>query len=286
VLIIACLGLWISLTGQPAAAREQDESNQNRIHWAFANQLGTGIYKIGENNEIYILRANPKFHVTLTPGRPNPERHLLMEFSLPLSIGVHRFRWDDLLGGKFPDRLRQLSFAPGVALEIPIGPIWSLRPQMHAGWGTLLGDEKERAWIFGLDLKSRIRFAVGRSDLYLLNGLAFYGHTSNTGNPEDILAVINGLEGHVPLGSLKFRDNPLYLKAHLINTWFIEEIEYLFHADEEPIYLGMNWEIGLGIGVRKRLRLWIFSLDRAGIGFNFGKVHRGITVFFSSRFHK
>jgi len=286
VLIIVFLGIWMSLSANPVSARELDDPEQPSIHWAFANQLGTGIYQIGENNQIYILQVKPRFHLDLTPGRSDPARHLLLEFSLPLSIGVHTFKWGDLLQGKYPDRLRQLSFAPGVALEIPVSRIWTLRPQLHVGWGTLLGDEKERAWIFGLDLKSRLQFTVGRYDLFLLNGLALYGHTSNLEKSEDILAVINGLEGHIPLGSLKFRDNPLYLKAHLINTWFVEEIEYLFHADEDPINLGMNWEIGLAIGAKKRIRLWIFSLDRAGVSFSLGKMHRGIVIFFSSRFFR
>jgi len=286
VLIIAFLGIWISLAANQVTAREQDDPEQPSIHWAFANQLGTGVYKIGENNQIYILQVKPRFHLDLTPGKSGPAHHLLLEFNLPLSIGVHTFKWGDLLQGKYPERLRQLSFAPGVALEIPVSRIWSLRPQLHAGWGTLLGDEKERAWIFGLDIRSRLRFAVGRSDLFLLNGLALYGHTSNLEKSEDILAVMNGLEGHIPLGSLEFHDNPLYLKVHLINTWFVEEIEYLFHADEEPINLGMNWEVGLAIGAKKKIRLWIFSLDRAGVSFSLGKMHRGIVFFLSSRFFR
>ena len=133
---------------------------------------------------------------------------------------------------------------------------------------------------------SRFQIGLNASDLYIINILGWYGHSSTKENPENITAFTNALEARIPLGNLKFKGTPLYLKPHIANFWFLKEIEYILHPEKDPINIGSSWELALAVGGKEKTRLWIFNLDRVGFAVNYGDGHWGFRVVFSSLFYK
>jgi len=277
--------VFLSVSG-PAIAQESEETEESLIHWSFANQFGTGIYEISEDKTLYILRVQPRFHLDLTPDRADPSRHIYLELGVPVSVGTHRFKLGDVFQGDYPERVRQFALGAAVGLEVPVSSRWRIRPHVHFGWGTLLGEEEEKSWMYGGDFMSRFQVEMGTSDLFIINILGWYGHSSTIGDPENITAFKNALEARIPLGKLKFKGNPLYLKPHIANFWYLKEIEYLFHPEKDPLNIGSIWEIAIAVGGKEKTRLWLFNLDRVGFAVDFGDGHWGFKVVFSSLFYK
>jgi len=50
------------------------------------------------------------------------------------------------------------------------------------------------------------------------------------------------------------------------------------------VSLGSEWEIGLAVGKAQRIKLWLFRIDRIGLGYRFSPESNGIRIYFSSYF--
>jgi hypothetical protein len=210
----------------------------------------------------------------------------LLEISLPVSLGFDRFRWAELWREDHSPKLRQFGLAAGLGLEIPLHPSWTLRPHAYLGWGKLVDAEEERAWMYGTDLNSRVRFRLAGKDAYLLNSVGWFGYASTQERQENLIGLMNGVEAHLPLGKLRVKGEPLFFKTHLVNFWYFGKVEHLFYPGERPRSLGSRWELGLAVGGRNRIRFLLFKLDRVGVGVHYGRGYWGLRVFFNSLFYK
>ena len=141
------------------------------IPWTFAVILGSGIYGIGDENTIYVIRIQPRlskyFSDETTPG----ERRLKLEVKLPVAFGVHDF---NLIQGDLPSSLQNISFAPGVEVQIPVTRRWTLRPHAHFGWSRELASDGESAWIYWAGIRSLFTFGAGNFDFGLLYNFISY----------------------------------------------------------------------------------------------------------------
>lgn len=283
--LVLAWGFRPLLLAGPAAAQEGTK-DKNLVHWAFANQLGSGVYRIGEDNRLYVIRVNPRFSLDLTPGRQNPDRHVLLEFGFPVSFGIHRFDSSEGNLRGLPNRLHQYGLAVSSGLELPFSRMWRVRAAGHLGRGALLGEFKETAWIYGGDLLSRLQFEFGKSALFVINNLGWYAHSSNKDVAEDLTLLMNALETHFPLGRLAFKKQPLYLKLHLANFSFLKGIGYFFHPAKEPVRIRPKWELGFAVGAKKPIRLAFLRFDRVGLAVSFSDDHWGVRFYSNSLFYR
>ena len=278
IFAILSFGLASSLRGQQEARRE----STNVIPWAFAVAIGSGVYGIGDENTIFVFRVQPRFSKYSSDEKAPGERRLKLEFKLPLALGVHHF---NIIQGDFPSNLRNISFAPGMEIQIPVTRRWTLRPYGHIGWGRELASNGESAWIYWGGLKSLLTFDAGNFDLGLVNILSRMGYNPNRGEAQHLSLLITGLEIDHPLGNLKSGGDQLYLKSHVYNFWYLDRFELFLSPDSDPVELRTEWEIGLAIGKMGKIKIWLFKFDRIGIGYRFSDYTKGIRIFFTSYFN-
>jgi hypothetical protein len=277
-LVILFFSVEKPMSAQVTATRE----DTSIIPWAFAVAIGSGIYGIGEENTIYVIRAQPRISIYFSEERTPGERRFKLEFKLPVAIGVHHF---DIIRGEFPSSLQNISFAPGVEVQIPVTSRWTLRPHVHFGYGRELASDGESAWIYWAGLRSLLTFGVGKFDFGLINTLTRGGYTPNMGEAQNLSMLGTGLEIDHPLGSLKSGGDQLYIKSHVFNFWYLDQLELFLAPDRDPVELRMEWEIGLAIGKKGKLKIWLFKFDRIGIGYRFSDYTQGIRIFFGSYFN-
>jgi len=278
ILIILSLGLDKPLSGQEEATRE----NTNVIPWGFSVALGSGIYGIGADNTIYVFRIQPRFSKYFSDETTPGERRLRLEFKFPVAVGVLHF---DIIEGDFPSSFQNISSAPGVEVQIPVTRRWTLRPVAHFGWGREMAKDGESAWIYWAGLKSHLAFSAGKFDFGLVNSLLRMGYTPNRGEAQSLSLLETGLEIDHPLGNLKSGGDQLYLKTHVYNFWYLDRIEFFLSPGRDPVKLRMEWEIGLAVGKRGKLKIWLLKFDRIGIGYRFSDYTKGIRIYFSSYFN-
>lgn len=267
------------------SAQDNDGQDVNLNHWAYASAFGTGIYLWGDEIKTYVIRIQPKYTKRILLKKYEDKRELFIEFIVPVTFGVQTFEFKDIIEGDFPTDIRQISFTPGVELEIPVSRRWALRPFGHFGWGTETGVEKESAWIYWAGLKSRWAFQAGNFDFALLNGYAFYGYLPSDGSPDDMSVLTNGLELEYPLGNLTLHGDQLYLKTHLINYFYLDHDKLMEYSASTIIDLGSEWEIGVSVGKKTKMKIWFYKLDRIGLAYRFSKNTRGIRLYLDTSFH-
>jgi hypothetical protein len=278
IFAISSFGLVGHISAQQTATRE----DTNVIPWAFAVAIGSGIYGIGDNNTIYVLRMQPRISKYFSEETIPGEHRLKLEIKLPVAFGVQNF---DIIQGDFPERLQNISFAPGVEVQIPVTTRWTLRPHVHFGWGKEMGSDGESAWIYWGGLKSLFSFGAGKFDFGLVNSLTRGGYTPNMGKARHLSVLGTGLEIDHPLFNLKSGGDQLYLKSHVFNFWYFDQLELFLSPDRDPVQLRMEWEIGLAIGKIGKLKIWLFKFDRIGIGYRFSDYTKGIRIFVNSYFN-
>jgi len=256
----------------------------NLIHWAYAPAFGTGGYRVGENREVYVIRFQPMFTYRFKYESVFRDRELVLEFKLPVTFGVHNFNFGDILGADFPDSIQQISFTPGLEIKLPVSNRWNLRFYGNLGYGSDTLEGGERAWIYWAGFKSRFVFPIKKLNLGIINGYGGHGYTPNHGNSENLSSLMNGLELDIPIGKIASSEKPFFLKTHVMNFWYFDNVDFMIDPGKELASLGSEWEIGLAVGKAQRIKLWLFRIDRIGVGYRFSPQSNGIRLYFSSFF--
>ena len=272
------LGLGVSATD----ARDPDEGY---VHWAYSAYFGTGWYRIGDRQDVFVLRTAPRWNLDGLLGW-QPAGEVRLEFRLPVALGLHRIDFDlpEIID---PDNFGTLTVAPGVEAEVSVTPRWTLRPHAYLGAGTELNGP-QTAWSYWAGIKSRYQIGDGAARWALLNSIGYIGYTPNEGASSDAVPVMAGLETGWTLDSPGDGAAPYRLDGHLIYTSYLDDLEFIFGSGRAT-EVGEEWELGLALhrGTMP-LKLWHFEFDQVGLAYraNGGGEFRGVSLQFRSVFER
>ena len=277
---VACLLLACA----PSGAQETTLSS---IHWAYSSYFGSGWYKIGGDQEVFVVRMTPRWEKQEAHFSEDGERTVGIEFLFPITAGLDRFSLDDIPGIADPDNLASLSVTPAIDVTIPVTERWWLRSYAAIGWGAVLNGS-ESAWTYSTGLYSRYQFQSGKLNWALINAFSFVGSTPSNGPSDNFWPMMAGLEFDYPLGNVKLDNEPLLLAWHGTYTSFEGELEAVL-ADSSVDPISDQWEIGVALRKEKsRIKIGWFKFDRLGLGYRFSSSGdlKGITFIFRSVFDR
>lgn len=268
-----------ALWAQPA---EPPPNPEEQVHWAVGAFFGTGWYKVDDNRSVFVLRMQPR-QLVREPSLDEEGRRWGLEIIYPLSLGLSKL--DDIPDFIEFDNYATLSFTPGVQVEWPLNPRWSLRPFVNLGLGWEL-ESQERALIGYGGIKSRYRLRDDRLRWSLLSGLYYAGYRPEFEDRGQYGALMAGLELNQPVERLSYRGEALDLNWHLTYNWYFDRLN--FHSDAETFASFRDqWEIGLAIGRRDaRLDLGFLSFEQIGLAYRWSSDghFNAITINFRSPF--
>jgi hypothetical protein len=265
-LLLAALLFAPCLAGGAARAAEAGVLSSNEVdlvHFAFASQLGSGIYSVdGRTLQIYRLPfswrvAEPE------DGRPG------LRLRLPATIGLFDFEAADLVEEGLPDQFDSVSLGLGVELDLPLGERWTLLPYAEAGRAWQVGDGTDyRTWSASVHV--RCEYPLKSSRLRLQAGALWAGVEDLYGARGDFARVEAGVEGRWML-DFELAGETADLGAYLLAEWY-------FDQPEEPVMVRtvtaeaspQQFELGVSFGTEPPARLWRIPLPRIGIAWRFG----------------
>ncbi len=240
---------------EPLSASERQEFN-----YAFATQIGSGIYEIsGRTLQVYRLPVSMSF-----PQPEGAERG--WRLTLPMTFGFFDLHAEDIFDGGLQENIATFSLVPGVEFLVPVRDRWLLKPFAEAGYVWDRSGEADAA-IYSAGLMSRVDFEAGGFDMVLGNGLtwAFVDPVSPTERDDMV-----GLEG-------------AFAASHLFGKGDREQADYepylaarvFFGGVEQPLPGGgsnllVEYEVGMTFGSREPVRFWGIPLPRLGLGYVFG----------------
>lgn len=279
-LLLAALLSASCLTGGAARAAEAgvlSSSEVDLVHFAFASQLGSGIYSVdGRTLQIYRLPlswrvADPK------DGRPG------LTLRLPATIGLFDFEAADLVEEGLPDNFDSVSLGLGVELDFPLGEHWNLLPYAEAGRAWQVGDGTDyRTW--SASLHARGEYPVKSARLRLQAGALWAGVEDLYGARGDFARAEAGVEGRWKL-DLELAGETADLGAYLLAEWY-------FDQPEEPVLVRsitaeaspQQFELGVTLGTEPPARIWRIPLPRVGVAWRFGEELSVFRLVFGSAF--
>lgn len=267
--------LLLAAAWSPAARAQSllSGDEQNVVNFAFATQLGSGVYSVsGRTLQIYRL----PFSRTI---RPAGEDQFGIELTLPVTFGFFDFELQDVGDGDLPTRVDSVSFVPGIRLAFELNPDWRLEPYAEAGIARA-GDANAHANVYAAGIASLYEFD-GQGFAWLLrNDLVLAGvDLRGTDGSDRLVRLQTVLTARRPFSRESSADYLLYA----LNEYYADQpggpVDGAIQDGRS-----MQYEVGITFGWRETRRLWKIPLPRVGIGYRFGSDLDVVRVVFGAPF--
>lgn len=232
---------------------------QNVANFAFATQLGSGIYTVsGRTLQIYRLPFSHEL-------RPAGDAAFGAVLTLPVTFGFYDFEAQDVADGDIPDSVDALSFVPGLTLVFEVRPDWTLEPYVEAGISKARDTEAD-ATVWSGGVASLYEFGGLGHDWLLRNDLTFAGvDVDGSAGSDRFTRFQTVLTARRPVG----RGAQVDYLAYALNDFFIDQPGGPIDSAEAR-GRSMQYEVGLTLGFTETRRIWRIPLPRVGIGYRFG----------------
>jgi hypothetical protein len=266
-LVVLILAARPGLADQPLSLSEQQEFN-----YAFATQIGSGIYTVsGRTIQVYSLPLSYTFK-NAEEGRAG------WRLTFPMTFGFYSFNPEDVLDSQLGENVATFSLVPGAEFLIPVRAHWLLKPHAEAGYVWDRGGDADAA-IYSAGLWSRFDFKGGGFDMVLGNGLTYaLVDPSGPVNRDAMVALetaftanhLFGREGHGQAD---------YEPYFLTRVYFNGEDHPLQGRDTGTL---VQYEVGMTFGSRGPMKLWKIPLPRIGIGYVIGQDLAAVRIVFGT----
>lgn len=266
----------------PGAADAQDRA-ADYLHWAYASFFGTGWYKISDEQDAFIFRAEPRWSVGHASLDDAGTREVEYTLRVPVTIGLARLDFDDIGGILDSENFTTASVGFKFDADIPITDRLSLRPISEIGYATIL-DDSRHAVTWRAALKSRYSFEASKFDWALIAEAGTVGDDPGHGRSNDFAYLWLGAEFGHPTRWSGRKGAPLKFFWHLAYVDFIDEV-VVRAGDEELDSVANYWQIAASFGREgEPIQIWRLKFDRLGLGYNYSSTGRlrGIKIIFRS----
>jgi hypothetical protein len=270
--LAACAGLlWLGTGAAPALAVDATpltEGEAQLAHFAFASQLGSGVYAVS-GRTIQIYRLPLGWDVAEPAGR-RPGLRL----RLPTTIGLYDFKARDVIDSGLPDQLDTLTLALGAELDFVLGE-WHLLPYVEAGRAWDAGGDAD-ATLYSASVHARRDWSRDEYLWRFSSGVAYAGlRLDGSGEEADLLRLEAGFESRRPVG-FDLAGHAAEGGAYLLAEWYADRAEEAVVHSSGDERIPAQLEIGLTLGTRPVLELWGLPLPRVGLAYRFGD---GVSVY-------
>ncbi len=252
-----CLGgLAVLRLGGACAASTADTQFAN---FAFASELGSGIYSIGGTTlQVYQLPFHRQLRLPSKHSSPPGIRLIL-----PVTVGFFNFQTRDLVHLELPSAIGALSLEPGVELDYYLTENWSVYPYVKAG-RTFASQNQINAVIFGAGVRSDYRFdSLGGAGLYRAE-LTYAGVHYDGNVPNDSFTRLrDGVEVRRAFAW------PSHQRGLQLGPYVFTDV--YFNAPSGPASgiaaRTVQFEAGLMFGAQPMWKVYGYDLPRLGIGY-------------------
>jgi hypothetical protein len=278
--ILVLASAMSSLCSPFAAAQQVGEVKLT--HWAYAATFGSGVYQLGEGTEVRVVRA-PLSWAWLKPDANRPCR-CGIRFLFPVTLGMQTFDFENIFSSELPQSIKQMSFLPGVELELPRSELWTLRVRAQGGWGSENGDRRESAVLYSAGIRSRVVWLDRALQPAWISGVDWSGYNPEQGERESMAKLTNGVVLDIPTPRWQVRGETMHLMPHVLNDWYFRTLDVLSVSDATIESLDSEWEVGVAARRSRSFSILRIKFDRVGLAFRHSDSSRGIRFFFGSIF--
>jgi len=245
-----------------AAQRANDDGSPATLNYAFATQLGSGIYRINDRT-VQVYRLSGPIRL-----REGEFGHWGLRLYIPVTFGFYSFKIEDVVESGLPDQLGTLALVPTLEFGFHLKETWWLGPFLGLGVGKDFSGG-EMNFIYATGVRSLVVFPLEHVDIRLGNRLVYTGYTSKEMDFVDDFAFLEtGVEFRRPLG---FDLGGHGVDAGLFGANYIYFVSpHVVRLVPEPVEIKTEWELGMTFGTTDQWKVLGLRLPRIGISYRFG----------------
>lgn len=270
LLTIICIFFSIVLT----ANSEESEP----VHFAYANYLGSGIYRTtGQNASLISLPF------TYELGKEDKTSYGLR---LPVSVGFFDFSFaEDLPNFDLPDEVGTITFTPGVNFNYQATEDWVIESYVDLGYGRNLTTNKG-VTIHSAGVSAIYSFDYKKYDSIWASRSYYVRYSGNGYEAKDSYAAIQmGLDTGLPVqySILGYQFQP---RVFATVFWYLSEVDFftprtLKSEEDQHITLTNSLEFGVTMKFAKTIGYSWAGIDRLGLSYRYSKNLSAFRLLFS-----
>jgi hypothetical protein len=246
-----------------AAAPAADEPRaSDLVNFAHVANTGFGGFSLsGRSVQVYRI----PFSYSM---RSLEEHSLGVRLTLPVSFGFHNLKAtiDDEV--RPLERLRTLTFVPGVELQLPLTEETVLKPFVEAGFGRETEASGTTVYLYTAGLKTLTTRRLDGVTVGTGTNVEWNGVSGEEGGSDDYGVVEVGVEAVSPLRA-SLAGRRLTVGPYVILRFFYSDLVFE-RVGAAAIEIDNQVELGASVGTEEALRVLGVKLPRLGLAYRFG----------------
>ena len=250
------LALLLPLFSLPAMAETEVEYS----HYAFANYLGSGIYRTSGQNATV---AN--IPISFDLKRSEDESLVL---NTPVSMGFFNFTWSDLPEGDFPSNVGTLTITPGIEYRVKTSETHEFQTYADLGFGTNFTNSND-VLIYSAGMSSLLDFELGNTSPVWVNRLFFAGYSTLNDNSSE---TYSSVQSGVDIGTnLYFQMKGIEIEPRFFvaGYWYFDRLKFTTPF-EEDVLVSNSYEVGMTFAFSKPVGWDLINIERFGLSYRKG----------------
>lgn len=273
---------WLALAAVAASAcptaiaqQPLSQSQQPIANFAFASQLGAGVYAVdGRSVQIYRLPFDWEL-------RPPTHERVGWDITLPLTLGFYGYRVQDVVHEGLPKSVDTYSFLPGLEVSRLVGPQWRLAAFGEFGWATVHASTN-RSVIYASGLRARYEFRLGEFHTRYGGELLYAGSQVSEQAKDTMVRLSNGIDALLHT-SMSMRGETVDWGPYALSELYPKRPTAPISSPGPPMS-AVQWEVGVTIGTVRTAYVWRIPVPRIGLGYRFGNDLSIVRLVFGSAF--
>jgi hypothetical protein len=269
-ILLSLIGLTAILPHALGADGERDP-----INYAYLSDFGLGGFDV-EEQQVRAFQIPFSYQL-----RPMQEDKWGIKLLFPVTIASAEGDALDVDGIELPFDSKVTSVNPGVELQIPVRPKWTLKPFGKIGIGRDVS-EGRGALMGSLGLKSHYQIPWKNFQFAFGSGVFYDAYKPKDEDRKDYASIGVGWDTIYPLW-FTLRGRKTNIGGYFAYYYFFDDLEFE-RLRRNPIEIDDQFEIGITFGTYEPIRIGWWDLKRVGIAYRFGDGLKAIRLISSFPF--
>lgn len=265
LLIFAVLSFLAGTVNQALAL----DSDEDYINYAYLTSIGIGGYNV-EDREARAFQIPFSFQL-----RSMEDDQLGIKILLPVTLASVSGDVIGVGGIVIPKDAELVGVTPGIEVQIPVTPVWTLKPFGRVGYGREVSDDDD-SLILAIGLRSRYSIHWKRFQFALGAGVFYDAFKPEGLEIKDYTSIGIGWDTIYPLG-FNLWGQEANIGGFLSYYHYFDNLEFTRNLNS-LLEISNQYEIGLTLGVVDYIEIGPLKLQRFGIAYRFGEDLKAIRL--------
>lgn len=253
------------------------EDNLEPVHYAYANYLGSGIYRTsGQNASLISMPFSSEL---------GQKGQTSFGLRLPVSIGFFDFAVADIPELELPSAVGTITFTPGIAFQYQYTKQWRIDSYLDFGYAKNFTTGRSVS-VYSTGVSGLYDFTIDDYDAVWASRIYYAAFNGNGYDAKDSYAAVQtgidiGLPFRYQIAGSEFQPR-IFASAF----WYFSEVDFVglkrsTLEEQQGITLTNSFEVGFTLKFARKLGYSWAGIDTLGLSYRYNKDISAVRLLFS-----